>query len=124
MKTPGVIFLLWWNLIVSLLCCFSQAELVEYDWTVKPRRSVPPHSPDCFTNRDMLLINDSNPGPVLRAKVGDTVRVTIRNHSPTEALSIHYHGITMWQQPYSDGVQTSSQCNIGPLQVNRIAPSS
>lgn len=99
------------------LPAFATAALVEYEWNVYPRRSREPLSPDCFTDRDMLLVNDMLPGPEIRAKVGDTIRVTVVNHSPSEALTIHYHGISMYQQPYHDGAGTRSQCNVGPMQV-------
>jgi FtsP/CotA-like multicopper oxidase with cupredoxin domain len=95
-----------------------QAELKEYTWHVHPRRSRAPLSPDCFLDRDMLLINDKNPGEALRASVGDRVRVTIVNHSPSEGLAMHYHGISMFNQPYSDGAATRSQCNVGPMQAS------
>jgi L-ascorbate oxidase len=65
----------------------------------------------------LLLVNDINPGPVLRANVGDTVRVTLINHSPNEAVSIHYHGLSMLGQPYADGVGSQSQCSTGPMQT-------
>jgi iron transport multicopper oxidase len=70
-----------------------------------------------YKDRDLLLVNDLNPGPILRANVGDTVRVTIINHSPNEAVSIHYHGLSMLGQPYSDGVGTESQCSTSPMQT-------
>jgi hypothetical protein len=59
---------------------------------------------DCFTDRDMFLIDEMNPGPDLRANVGDTVRITVVNHSPTNAIGIHFHGLLMTGQPYADGV--------------------
>lgn len=93
------------------------AALVEYDWTITPRRSRPPLSPDCFIERDMLLVNDLNPGPEIRANVGDTIKVTWHNHSPSEGVTIHYHGLTMQDQPYADGTATVSACNVGPMQT-------
>lgn len=100
-----------------LLSKTIQAELVVYNWTVTGVRSRPPLSPDCYTDRDMLLVNNQNPGPEIRAKVGDTVRVIITNMSPTEALTVHYHGVKMIEQNYHDGVGGASTCNIAPLQV-------
>jgi L-ascorbate oxidase len=95
-----------------------RAEDKEYTWHVRPRRSRASLSPDCFLDRDMLLVNDQNPGEVLRASVGDKVRVTIVNHSPTEGLTMHYHGISMFNQPYSDGAAARSRCNVGPMQAS------
>jgi FtsP/CotA-like multicopper oxidase with cupredoxin domain len=101
----------WWLTPVT-------AELKEYTWHVHPRRSRTPLSPDCFLDRDMLLINDKNPGEILRASVGDKVRITIVNHSPSEGLTMHYHGISMLDQPYSDGAASRSQCSVGSMQVS------
>ena len=98
----------------------AEAAVVEYTWNVHPRRSRSSLSPDCFQDRDMLLINDNNPGEVLRANVSDKVKITIINHSPSEALTMHYHGISMYNQPYSDGAATRSQCDVGPMQVHRL----
>lgn len=65
----------------------------------------------------MLLVNDQYPGPAIEASVGDTVRVNLVNHSPTESVSLHFHGLTMLGQPYVDGTGSVSQCASGPLQT-------
>jgi L-ascorbate oxidase len=103
--------------ISSSLVSVAHAALIEQVWNVRPRRSRPPLSPDCFTDRDMLLINDLNPGPVVQANVGDTVRITITNHSPTTSIGIHFHGLPMKGQPFADGVPTQNQCATGPMQT-------
>jgi L-ascorbate oxidase len=96
------------------------AAVVEYTWNVRPSRSRAPNSPDCFTDRDVLLIDEMNPGPELRANVGDTVRITVINHSPTTAIGIHFHGLHMTDQPYADGVPTQNQCPTGPMQTQKM----
>ena len=73
-------------------------------------------SPDCALNKPLLLVDDLNPGPSIRANVGDTVRVTLMNKSPNEAASLHFHGLTMLDQPYADGVPMVNQCALGPNQ--------
>ena len=65
----------------------------------------------------MLLVNGMNPGPEIRANVGDVVSITIINMSPETAFTIHYHGIKMFHQPYADGTNSRTQCNISPMQV-------
>jgi L-ascorbate oxidase len=101
----------------TALLTVAHAALVEYTWDVRPRRSRPPNSPDCFTDRDLLLVNDMNPGPLVRANVGDTVRIAITNHSPVQSIGIHFHGLPMFGQPFADGVPTQSSCSTGPMQT-------
>lgn len=48
------------------------------------------------------VVNDSFPGPTLRVRVGELVRVTVHN-SLREETSIHWHGIRQWGTPWSDG---------------------
>lgn len=48
------------------------------------------------------VVNDSFPGPTLRVRVGELVRVTVHN-SLRQETSIHWHGIRQWGTPWSDG---------------------
>jgi L-ascorbate oxidase len=98
----------------------ANAALREYTWKLQPRRPQkrdPTFSPDCYLDRPMLLVNDQFPGPTIEASVGDTVRVNLENHSPTESVALHFHGLTMLGQPYVDGTASVSQCASGPLQT-------
>ena len=95
----------------------TSAEDVFYEWTIQPRLSVPPFSPDCYTGRDLLLVNDQFPGPTLRANVGDTVHIKFHNFHPSEGVTIHYHGLLMQDQPYADGTGGVSTCVVGPMQT-------
>jgi len=97
-----------------------EAKTVEYTWTLKPRRAQakdPSLSPDCNLDRLMLLVNDQFPGPAIEANVGDTVKVTVANESPTDSLALHFHGLTMQGQPYVDGTADVTQCASGPMQT-------
>ena len=94
----------------------ASAKDVHYDFTIKPRTAVPPFSPDCYTDRDLLLVNDQFPGPTIRANVGDTVHVQYHNMHPSQAVTVHYHGLLMTGQPYSDGSAGVSTCAVGPMQ--------
>lgn len=49
-------------------------------------------SPDCVENM-MIGINGRFPGPTIRARVGDTIVVELKNSLPTEGVVIHWHGI-------------------------------
>jgi L-ascorbate oxidase len=110
--------------VVSLpsfsLLLLADAKTVEYTWTLKPRRAQaedPSFSPDCNLDRLLLFVNDEFPGPPLYASVGDVVKVTMINESPTDALALHFHGLTMQGQPYADGAASVTQCASGPLQT-------
>lgn len=110
--------------LASLAAPFSwgavaESKTVEYTWTLKPRRAQakdPSLSPDCNLDRLMLLVNDQFPGPALEANVGDTVKITMINESPTDTLALHFHGLAMQGQPYADGTATVTQCASSPLQ--------
>ena len=82
-------------------------------FTFRPRLSVPQFSPDCYTDSDLLLAEDQFPGPTIKAEVGDTVHIKWHNHHPSEGVSIHYHGLLMQDQPYTDGAGGISTCVVG-----------
>jgi len=110
------------GLVTSLasLAALVESKTVEYTWTLTPRRASPKDSslsPDCNLDRLMLLVNNQFPGPTMEANVGDTVKVTLINESPTESLALHFHGLTMQGQPYLDGASTVTQCASGPMQT-------
>jgi len=65
----------------------------------------------------MLLVNDELPGPTIRANVGDTIQIKWVNESPDVGVSIHYHGLRMKDQPYSDGTGGANSCVVGPMQT-------
>ena len=107
---------------ILLLSPIISAELVEYKFELSPRRATAKDyhlSPDCAVNKNnkvLLLVNDQLPGvEPIRAKVGDTVRLTVQNNSPTDVLTVHMHGLTMKGQPYVDGVSGVTQCGSSPL---------
>jgi multicopper oxidase len=56
----------------------------------------------------MILVNDSLPGPTIRAREGDTLVVRLRNDLP-EATTIHWHGMTQLGTWQMDGVANISQ---------------
>ena len=101
-------------LMIKYLCATYRMS-IDYSSFIfhRPRLSVPPFSPDCYTDRDLLLVEDQLPGPTIKANVGDTVHITWHNHHPSEGLSIHYHGLLMQDQPYTDGAGGISTCVVG-----------
>ncbi|QUC23423.1 uncharacterized protein UV8b_07664 [Ustilaginoidea virens] len=71
-----------------------------------------PHAPDGVA-REMLLVNDQTPGPVIAVEQDDWVVVNVHNDSPFET-SVHFHGIEMGSTPWSDGVPGVTQRAIKP----------
>ena len=117
--------------LASLFVLSAESKTVEYTWTLRPSRASPavPNvttraelnnpalSPDCNLDRLMLLVNDVFPGPPLRADVGDVVKLTLINESPTDSLALHFHGLDMFGQPYEDGTASVTQCAVAPLET-------
>jgi FtsP/CotA-like multicopper oxidase with cupredoxin domain len=60
-----------------------------------------------------ILVNNEIPGPEIRAKLGDTVRVTVLNYLG-EPSTMHFHGITQFRTPFMDGDEMVSNCPIPP----------
>ncbi len=58
-----------------------------------------------------IVINDGMPGPEIRAKLGDTIRVNVENllGVPT---TMHFHGMTQFRTPFMDGDEMVSNCPI------------
>jgi len=59
-----------------------------------------------------ITVNDDIPGPEIRAKLGDTVRVNIVNYLG-EPTTMHFHGITQFRTPFADGDPGVTNCAIG-----------
>jgi FtsP/CotA-like multicopper oxidase with cupredoxin domain len=57
-------------------------------------------------------------GPILRAEVGDTIKVVFKNKSPTESFSMHPHGVFYLKAhegaPYDDGAPVDTDDVVGP----------
>jgi len=94
----------------------TSAELREYEFTVQ--HAISNDDPasllnlDCYDGRLMTLVDGGHPGPTLRANVGDTVRVKVKNSLTSQSTSIHWHGLHMSEEPYMDGVAKYTQCTL------------
>ncbi len=66
-------------------------------------------SPD-GVERLVVAANETFPGPTIRVRKGDTVRVTVTNNLDNEGLSIHWHGMWMRTTPWADGASYTTQC--------------
>jgi hypothetical protein len=62
--------------------------------------------------KDVITINGSTPGPTLRFKKGELVKVTVVNEIYDDYSTVHWHGMSQRNTPYNDGVPGLSQCVI------------
>lgn len=69
--------------------------------------------------RQVLVVNNQFPGPLIEANWGDTIAVTVVNNivAPQEGTSIHWHGFLQKSTEYEDGVPGITQCPIAPGQT-------
>lgn len=83
----------------------------KYDFTVKRGQA----SPDGYL-RDVILVNDVFPGPLIEANWGDTIEVTVHNEirGPEEGTALHWHGLLQKETQWFDGVPGVQQCPIVP----------
>ncbi|KAM3068000.1 hypothetical protein ACMFMG_011048 [Clarireedia jacksonii] len=83
----------------------------KYDFTVKRGKKAP----DGYL-RDVILVNDQFPGPLIEANWGDTIQVTVHNKitGPEEGTALHWHGILQKTSQWFDGVPGVQQCPIPP----------
>jgi FtsP/CotA-like multicopper oxidase with cupredoxin domain len=65
--------------------------------------------------RQVLVINEKYPGPMVRVNRGDRVLVNVTNNMPN-ATTIHWHGLFQNGTNWMDGVPGITQCAIPPGQ--------
>jgi FtsP/CotA-like multicopper oxidase with cupredoxin domain len=83
------------------------AKVVEYSLEIGKHLASPAGQPV-----QVLTVNGSSPGPVLRFREGDVARITVRNSLPDEETSIHWHGMLV--PNLEDGVPLLTTPVIGP----------
>ncbi|KAK9461075.1 Cupredoxin [Lipomyces oligophaga] len=81
----------------------------EFDWHIKSAE----FSPDGVV-REMFLVNNIFPGPVIRAKRGDRIRIRVHNELDVfnQSTSLHFHGLYQRGTNVMDGVPGVTQCGI------------
>ncbi|KAF2430246.1 hypothetical protein EJ08DRAFT_660978 [Tothia fuscella] len=76
-------------------------------------------APDGVT-RNVILVNNQFPGPLIEANWGDWIEVTVTNNLPGDAsdqgepTAIHWHGFLQQETPFYDGVPSVMQGPIAP----------
>ncbi|MCO5602694.1 hypothetical protein L7F22_056830 [Adiantum nelumboides] len=73
---------------MMLVIGVSAGRVKHYKWKVDYRF----WSPDCV-EKLIISINGQYPGPTIRVREGDTIKVELENLMPTEGVVIHWHGI-------------------------------
>lgn len=77
----------------------SEAAIKYFEFNVKYFTAYP----DGVRKR-VLGVNNQFPGPTIRAKIHDTLVVTVKNQIQTrENTSIHWHGLEQVLTPFQDG---------------------
>ncbi|XWS14454.1 hypothetical protein CRYUN_Cryun35bG0010600 [Craigia yunnanensis] len=80
-----------------------------YDWTVSYSQRAP-----LGVDKQVIVINDMFPGPVLNATTNDVVNINIHNYL-TDPFLMTWNGIQMRKNSWQDGVQETN-CPILPGQ--------
>ena len=74
----------------------------------------PPQTVDGKSFHTFISINGLVPGPTLIVSYQQTVDINVRNFHPSEAVTIHWHGMRQYNTPWMDGIPFVSQCPIHP----------
>ncbi|KAL5776503.1 hypothetical protein ACOSP7_009429 [Xanthoceras sorbifolium] len=93
-------------LLGCLLFCEAEGATQYYDFVVKESNFT-----RLCSTKSILTVNDSFPGPEIRVHKGDTVFVNVHNQG-TYGITIHWHGVKMPRNPWSDGPEYVTQCPI------------
>ncbi|KAI0025244.1 multicopper oxidase [Xylariomycetidae sp. FL0641] len=96
--------------IATLFRWAAHAATVTYDFNVTWVTA----NPDGACARPVIGINGQWPVPQLRAAVGDTLVVHLRNQLGNQSTSLHFHGLSMRGRAQMDGPAQVSQCGVPP----------
>ena len=88
-----------WMLPIILCVLLKATESKDYEFDVKWSY----RSPDCV-ERPTLTINGEFPGPTIRVKAGENVRVKVSNNLASDAITIHWHGQRQFNNVWHDGI--------------------
>ncbi|KAL6311286.1 hypothetical protein AAG906_019542 [Vitis piasezkii] len=102
-----------WLLLVllsglMLVCRIAEGDTHYYDFVLKDTN----FTRLCVT-KTMLAVNESFPGPVVYVHTGDTAIINVQNEG-SHGVTIHWHGVKQPRNPWSDGPDHITQCQIQP----------
>ena len=66
----------------------------------------------CNLQPGAVLLNGTSPGPTLRARRGERLLITVQNKLSDRNATIHWHGLSAFLNPASDGTPLLSQWPI------------
>ena len=91
------------NLVPLVVILFSAlltaTQCKEYEFNVAWQY----RTPDCV-ERPTMVINGEFPGPTIRVRAGEQVKVKVQNNLPSDAITIHWHGQLQRQNVWHDGI--------------------
>ncbi|KAJ5377501.1 uncharacterized protein N7496_004910 [Penicillium cataractarum] len=67
---------------------------------------------EACNTRYSVLVNGTSPGPELRLKEGQVSWIRVYNDMKDDNTTIHWHGLTAFTAPFSDGTPAASQWPI------------
>ncbi|CAF0971129.1 unnamed protein product [Didymodactylos carnosus] len=95
-----------------------ETALVKYDFIIRSIPGIPDGYPKVVIsmhNADSSWdINRPFPGPLIRATLGDTLEIRIKNLMKEQSTTIHFHGLHMFENPWMDGTEMITQCPVHP----------
>ncbi|KAK2763082.1 hypothetical protein FQN54_009716 [Arachnomyces sp. PD_36] len=105
------------SLILGLVTATQGAQLVRHDNSFVPnhvlRVTAEDYSQACM-ERYSVLVNGSFPGPELRLQEDETSWIRVYNDMEDANVTMHWHGLTAFTAPFSDGTPAASQWPIPP----------
>ncbi|WKA10858.1 hypothetical protein VitviT2T_028411 [Vitis vinifera] len=93
---------------LMLVCRIAEGDTHYYDFVLKDTN----FTRLCVT-KTMLAVNESFPGPVVYVHTGDTAIINVQNEG-SHGVTIHWHGVKQPRNPWSDGPDHITQCQIQP----------
>ncbi|KAJ5345731.1 hypothetical protein N7452_003735 [Penicillium brevicompactum] len=103
--------------LISGLAVAAQGHLVRHDTTFVPdytlRVTAQDYSQACL-ERYSVLVNGSSPGPELRLQEDKVTWIRVYNDMEDANVTMHWHGLSAFSAPFSDGSPMASQWPISP----------
>lgn len=63
-------------------------------------------------HKELIVVNGTSPGPSLTVLLGDVVVVTLINHLGDDDTTLHWHGLSMRNSAWMDGIVNITQCPV------------